>query len=291
MNNIKGILLVIASMAGFTLEDTFIKYLSKTVSTGQILFFLGLAGALIFAAMALAKGHNITTRRFWTRITITRASCEAFGALSFVTALALVPLSTVAAVFQTTPLVITMGSALFFKEHVGWRRWTAIVIGFVGVLIIIRPGLNSFNPNALFVLIAVFFIATRDLITRLVPTDVPSTIVASQGFGSLIFTAPIAMIFSATPFVAINAQESYYFIGALIFGVSGYYAIVAAMRIGDASAVTPFRYTRLVFSLIVGVVVFHERPDALTLIGAALIISTGLYTFLRERQNLQKTTG
>ncbi len=291
MNNLKGILLVIASMAGFTLEDAFVKELSTTISTGQILIVLGICGAIIFALMATYKGHRIFARRFWTRITLARSVMETFAALAFVTSLSLVPLSTVAAVFQATPLAITMGAALFLKEQVGWRRWAAIIVGFIGVLIIIRPGLGTFDPNVLFVLIAVICVAARDLITRLVPSDVPSTVISSQGFAPLALAGAFLMMVQSKSIVSVSTLETYYFIGAVVFGVAGYYAIVAAMRVGDASAVTPFRYTRLLFSLLIGVVVFKERPDLLTLLGAAIIIATGLYTFLREQQLAQKSTG
>ena len=184
-----------------------------------------------------------------------------------------------------------MGAALFLKEQVGWRRWAAIIVGFIGVLIIIRPGLGTFDPNVLFVLIAVICVAARDLITRLVPSDIPSTVISSQGFAPLALAGAVLMMVQSKSIVSVNTLETYYFIGAVVFGVAGYYAIVAAMRVGDASAVTPFRYTRLLFSLLIGVVVFKERPDLLTLLGAAIIIATGLYTFLREQQLAQKSTG
>ena len=283
MNNLNGILLMIVAMAGFTLEDLFIKKLSATISTGQILITIGICSAFIFALMARAKGHNIFSTHVWTRTTIARAIAEAIAAVAFVTSLSLVPISTVAAVFQVAPLVITMGAALFLGERVGWRRWVAISFGFFGVLLIIRPGYIGFDPSVLFVLIAVFGVAIRDLITRRISENVASTIVSFQAFGSLVF-AGIALLFaSSDTLVEISQVEAYYFIGGIIFGVTGYYGIVASMRVGDVAAVTPFRYTRLLFSLLVGVVVFHERPDFFTLLGAAIIIGTGLYTFLRER--------
>lgn len=287
MNNLKGIVLIIVAMAGFTIEDVFIKQLSGTISTGQILLTLGIFGSAIFAFMAWMKGHRLFVRHFWTRVTVGRAIAEAFAALAFVTALSLVPISTVASVFQATPLAITMGAALFFGEQVGWRRWSAIIVGFIGVMIIIRPGFSAFDPNVLFVLISVFFVAVRDLITRLIPENTPSTVVSSQGFGSLIFAGMALLLVTSHDLVAVSRTETYYFVGTVIFGVAGYYGIVASMRVGDASAITPFRYTRLVFSLLVGVVIFNERPDILTLLGAVIIIGTGLYTFLRERRLAQ----
>ena len=282
MNNRNGILLVIASMAGFTLEDMFIKQLSTTIPTGQILLILGASGALIFAFMARVKGHSVIAPHVWTRATVARALSEAVAALAFLTALALVPLSTVAAVFQATPLAITMGAALFLGEQVGWRRWSAIIVGFLGVLLIIRPGYSGFDSAIFFVLIAVLGVAARDLITRLIADNVPSTTVSFQGFASVFFAGIALLLIRSEALVPVTPLEGTYLAGTVIFGVAGYYAIVAAMRVGDASAITPFRYTRLLFSLIVGMVVFHERPDLPTLLGAAIIIGTGLYMFLRE---------
>ncbi len=284
MNNLNGIFLVIASMAGFTLEDMFIKQLSVTIPVGQIMLVLGFSGAVIFAVMARFKGRNLLARNAWTRTMMARALFEAIAALAFVTSLALVPLSTVSSVFQATPLAITMGAALFFGEQVGWRRWSAIIVGFIGVLLIIRPGYSDFDPKIFFVLIAVLAVAMRDLITRLIDENVASTVVSCQGFAALMIAGAVLLLVTPDTLTAVNTFEIGYFIGGIVFGVSGYYAIVVAMRIGDASAITPFRYTRLLFSLIVGVTVFHEHPDNTTLIGAGIIIASGLYTFLRERR-------
>ncbi len=284
MNNVKGILVMIAAMAAFALEDLFIKLLSSSISTAQILIVTGVACSIIFALMAHRKGHNVLAPTTWTRVTIARNMAEAIGAIAFVTSLSLVPLSTVAAVFQVTPLVITMGAALFLGEKVGWRRWTAIIVGFIGVIIIIRPGVSGFDPTVLFVLIAVVSIAVRDLITRRIPQHIASTVIASQAFASLIFAGTLLLFITPDTMVMVSKLEIAYFAAAVLFGVLGYYGIVTATRIGDASTVTPFRYTRLLFSMIVGVIFLHERPDALTFLGAAIVICTGLFTFLRERR-------
>ncbi|WP_370252942.1 DMT family transporter [Nioella sp.] len=288
MNNLNGILLVIAAMAAFTAEDALIKHLSEWFPTGQILVILGIGASAIFAVMALARGQKLWARRAWTPALWLRALAEAVSATTFVTALSLVDISVVAAVFQATPLAITAGAALFFGEQVGWRRWSAIAIGFVGVLMIIRPGLDGFEPNALFVLLTVAAVAFRDLITRRIPGDVSSLVVSFQGFASLILAGGLLLWLQGTDMVHPEGSQFLLIAGTLLFSVTGYYAIVQAMRMADASAVQPFRYTRLVFSLIAGVLVFGERPDALTLTGAALIIGTGLYTFLRERHLARK---
>ncbi|WP_323783138.1 DMT family transporter [Leisingera sp.] len=284
MNNLHGILLVIASMAFFTLEDMFIKRLSGTVPVGQILVFLGMGSGFVFAVMAKMQGHRLLAARAWRKKPVMRAASEAVSAMGFASALALVDISTVAAVFQATPLVITMGAALFLKEDVGWRRWLAICTGFAGVLLIIRPGLDGFEPAALLVVVAVLGVAARDLMTRTMDAGVPSTVLSFQAFLAVVPAGILLLVFTPGDAQALAGGEWMMMAGGVLFGVLGYYGIVTAMRVGDASAVTPFRYTRLLFSILAGVIVFGERPDALTLAGAALIIASGLYTFVREQR-------
>ncbi len=284
MNNVNGILLIIGSMAAFALEDMFIKYLSVSVSTGQIMIVLGLFCGTVFAIMSLVTRKRIFDPVAWEPLPLLRAGTEAFGALSFVTALSLVDLSTVAAVFQAMPLFVTMGAALFLGEQVGWRRWSAIGIGFVGVLMIIRPGLEGFQPESLFVLVSVVAIAARDLITRRLDVRVASSVVALQAYIGVALAGAALMVFTVQPIVPLQPAQIGPYLGAIGFGVLGYYGIVTAMRIGEASALTPFRYTRLVFSIMAGMLMFGERPDSMTLAGAGLIIGSGLYTFIRERQ-------
>ena len=211
--------------------------------------------------------------------------------MAFVTALSLVDISVVAAVFQATPLFITMGAALFLGEEVGWRRWSAIGIGFLGVLMIIRPGLSGFEPAALFVLISVAGVAARDLITRRIDVAVSSFVVSFQGFAALVPAGAVLLLLGDAGPQAVNLTSGAMVLGAAIFGAASYYGIVQAMRIADAAVVTPFRYTRLLFSLAVGVIVFGERPDMMTLLGAGLVIGTGLYTFLREQRLARRMAG
>ncbi|UWS78345.1 DMT family transporter [Phaeobacter sp. G2] len=284
MNNLNGILFILAAMAAFTLEDMFIKRLSGDVPVGQILMLLGLGSGTVFAAAAVYRGDNLFAPAAWRGAAILRTLSEAVGAVAFATALSLVDISTVAAVFQALPLVITMGAALFLGEQVGWRRWSAICVGFVGVLMIVRPGLAGFNPSVILVLVAVLAIAARDLLTRMVDSSVSSAVVSFQAFASVIVAGGLLLVSTGAEPTALDGRQVGMMLGGVVFGVAGYYAIVTATRIGDASAITPFRYSRLLFSILVGVLVFGERPDAMTLGGAALIIVSGLYTFVRERR-------
>ena len=274
---------MLIAMAGFTMEDLFMKKLSVNLSTGQILITLGFGSSLVFALLAKSKGYKLTAKIFWSKGMIIRQFAEGIAAVAFITSLTLIPLSTVAAVFQATPLVITMGAALFLGEAVGWRRWLAIIVGLIGVLIIIRPGLNSFDPNVVYILIAVLFVTVRDLITRKLPMNVPSTIVSFQAFASLIIAGGILIFLNDQKIVGLDKNQIYFVLGGIIFGVIGYYCIVASTRIGEAGVVTPFRYSRLLFAIIIGFLFFNERPDFLTLLGASIVIMTGIYTVLRER--------
>jgi len=284
LDNLRGILFILLAMFAFTVEDVFIKQLSGTIAVGQILMLIGIGSAAIFTVAALLRRKRLFAREAWRGPFLWRMLAEACAAMAFATSLSLVDISVVAAVFQATPLAITLGAALFLGEEVGWRRWSAILVGFLGVLLIIRPGLAGFEPEALLVVVAVVFVAARDLITRRIDATVDSTVVSFQAFATLVIAGPLLLLATGGQVRPMDGSETAMIIGALIFSAIGYYGIVAGMRIGEAAVVTPFRYTRLLFSIIAGVLVFNERPDALTLIGACLIIATGLYTVLRERK-------
>jgi drug/metabolite transporter (DMT)-like permease len=282
-NNLKSIALMVCAMAGFALEDLFIKKMSVSITTSQIVVLLGIFGGVIFALMAKVQGHRLLARHHWTPGTIIRMSMETLAAFAFMTALALVPISTVTAVFQVTPLVIVMGAALFLGEAVGWRRWGAIVAGFIGVLIIIRPGTEGFDANVYLVLLSVLAVSVRDLVTRRLPANVPSAVVSFQAYAGLVVFGGLVMLARGQGMPDLDARLSIYVLCGAIFGVVGYFGIVNAMRSGETSVVMPFRYTRLIFSLIIGFFIFHERPDIWTYFGAAIVIVSGVYTVLRER--------
>lgn len=275
---------MLAAMAGFTLEDVFIKQLSGTFSTSQLLMTSGVFGLVFFTVVSSSKGHSILRADVWTRATLARMFGEAIAAVAFVKALSLIPLSTVAAVFQVTPLAITMGAALFLGEQVGWRRWVAIAIGFIGVLLIIKPGAEGFDPAVIWVIVSVLGVALRDVVTRIIPGHVSSSIISLQAFLAAVLASVVLLLTTSDQLAATSVDQALLFAGAIVFGIAGYYAIVSAMRVGDASVVAPFRYTRLLFSLTVGMIIFDERLDVVSFIGAMIIIGTGLYTFLRERR-------
>lgn len=280
--NLRGSLLMIAAMAGFAVEDMFLKTAARQLPVGQILMIFGAAGMVGFAILAKAQGARLITPALLSRAILARAGCEVAGRLFYTLAIALTPLSSASAILQATPLVVVAGAALIFGERVGWRRWSAIFAGFIGVLIILRPGLEGFSPLSILAVLGMLGFAGRDLATRAAPKSLSNMTLGVYGFAMMVPTgaALLAMTGGAVwPSPTISAALA----GATLFGVAAYYALTAAMRVGEVSVVTPFRYSRLLFALILGAVVFAERPDAATLIGSGIIVASGIYTLLRGR--------
>lgn len=283
MDNLRGSALMVLAMAGFALEDFFVKLLSVQLPVGQILMMLGTSGCLVFAVFTKLGRGKIFTRVLWTPAVMLRNLGEIIAAVCYVTALALADLSTVSAILQATPLAVTIGAALFMGAQVGWRRWSAILVGMAGVLLIVRPGMDAFDASSIFAIVSVVGLAIRDLATRAIPPSVSSIQLSCYAFGTMVPTGAVMLMFHGdlTPLEPLNWA---YLFGAMVFGVIAYYFIVGAMRIGEVAAVTPFRYSRLIFALILGMALLGERPDMWTLIGAAIIIASGLYTLIREQR-------
>ena len=281
MENIRGILFMILAMAGFALEDLFIKLLSSRVPVSQILIILGFSGTAVLLIIAFLTHAPILHRDLLNRPIIVRTFCELFAALFFTSAIALTPLSSVASILMTTPLMVTMGAAVFFGEKIGWRRWTAIMIGFFGVLLILRPGFDGFMPASLLAVISTIFLAVRDLATRAMQFEISTTTVSIYAFFAVGISGFFAMPFFSAMVIP-SSIEIVYLISATFVGVIGYYAVVLATRNGDVSVISPFRYSRLVFAMLLSIIILKERPDLLTLSGASIIVVSGIYSFVRE---------
>ena len=278
---------MVASMAAFALEDMFIKSVTQTLPIGQVLILFGFGGMLVFMVMTAQRGERILHPAVLSKTILLRAGCELTGRLCYTIAIALTPLSSASAILQATPLVVVAGAMVFFGESIGWRRWLAIIVGLGGVLLILRPGLSGFEPVSFFAVLGTLGFAGRDLATRAAPLVLSNMQLGVYGFFVLIPAGILALTYTGGavwPELMAWGQ-----LGAAVgIGVIAYYALTAAMRVGDISVVTPFRYTRLVFAMILGVVFFAERPDTLTLLGSAIIVLSGLYTITRERRMARK---
>ncbi|WP_050527418.1 DMT family transporter [Pseudorhodobacter aquimaris] len=287
-DNTRASLLMLGSMAAFAFEDLFLKRSATALNPGQVLVMIGTVGAVFFWLAAASKGQRILTRRAFAPAALLRSVCEGLASLLYVTALSLIPLSTNAALLQASPLVVTMGAALFLREPVGWRRWSAILVGFIGVLIVLRPGTEGFQIAGLLTVASVIALAARDLSTRMMPADIGTFQLTTWAYISIVPAGILLMVIAgAAPVLTIPATQWPDLIGALITGLVGYWAVTAAMRVGEVSFVAPFRYSRLVFAVILATLFLGERPDIWMIAGSALIIGSGLYTFARER-NLRR---
>ena len=282
-NNARGIVLMIVAMAGFAIADTLIKSAAGRISPAQVMFLLMGGGLLVFASIALLKGQRLLDARAFAPMMVLRYLSEIISVGGMVLALSFVPLSTVGAILQATPLLVAVGAVLFLGEKVSWRRWSAIILGFFGVLLIIGPGGEEFDVAILWAVASMVCLSIRDLTTRLVPPDIPSASLASF---TMIAAMPFAIswvFFNGESFLP--AQANWFtIVGMVGFGSFGYLLLIASIRMSDISIVSPFRYTRLIFLLVTGVVVFDEKPSVSMLLGACLVIVSGVYMMWRERQ-------
>lgn len=285
-DNLRGALLMVAAMAVFALEDMFVKTLTRSMPVGQVLVLFGLGGLIIFAALARRRGEAPLHPAIVTRPLILRSICEVGGRVCYTLAIALTPLSSASAILQATPLVVAAGAVVFFGERVGWRRWAAIAVGFMGVLLILKPGPEGFEAASLFAVFGTLGFAGRDLATRAAPKGMSNAQLGVIGFAMLIVAgAPMLAVTGGA--VWPDMQGWALLLGAVIAGVLAYSALTGAMRVGELSVVAPFRYTRLIFAMALGVLVFAERPDAMTLLGSAIIVGSGLFTVLRAQRQKQ----
>ena len=274
------------SMACFAVEDTLIKLLSARLPATQILFSVGFGGALITLALAIVLNVNLADKILLNRHVIARTIADLFGALSFTSAMVLIPMSLLASILQATPLFVTLGAVVLLGEKVGWRRWSAIFIGFFGVLIILQPGYGSFQLASLLGLAAVLCLALRDVVTRDMSTEIPTltvTFYACLAMGSAGF---IAYPFFGPP-IKPTTNELIILIFAAITGLTGYLFLVLATRKGDVSVIAPFRYSRLLFSLGLASVILGEKLTLPILLGGLLVVSSGIYTFGREKRSVK----
>ncbi|WP_171175661.1 DMT family transporter [Ruegeria sp. HKCCD8929] len=283
-SNLIGSGWMIAAMAGFALEDALLKAASATLPVGQILILFGLGGALVFGCIARWRGARLLHPDVLSPPMRLRVLFEVLGRLFYVLAIALTPLSSATVILQATPLVVVAGAALVFGEQVGWRRWSAILIGLIGVLIIIRPTGESFSPLSILAVLGMLGFAGRDLASRAAPATLGTDVLGFYGFLSIVVAGVLYSFWEGIALVPLTATASLQLTSAVFWGVIAYSALMKAMRTGEVSAVTPFRYSRLLFGIGLGIVLFGERLEAHMLTGCTLIVASGLYILWRGKR-------
>lgn len=282
--NLLGSVWMIAAMAIFAIEDAFVKAASVTVPVGEVLIFFGLGGAAIFACLARINNEPLFVRDVVSRPMRIRVIFEIIGRLFYVLAISMIPLSAATVILQATPLVVVAGAALVFGETVGWRRWAAILLGLVGVIVIVQPGADNFSMLSVLAVVGMIGFAGRDLASRAAPASLSTFILGLYGFLSIVVAGLIFSVWQAVPFILPDIMVSGHLIGAVLAGVAAYSCLMKAMRTGEVSAVTPFRYTRLLFGIALGVLFFGEQLTVAMLVGSSLIVISGLFIRWRGKQ-------
>jgi drug/metabolite transporter (DMT)-like permease len=238
---------------------------------------------VLLAGMALAQGGlRVPRSRRDRRLVGQRCLAEIGGTMCFLTALFNMPIADATAILQAIPLVVTLAAALFYNEPVGWRRLLAIGVGFVGVLILVRPGSDGFTVYAFWALAALVFIVVRDLSTRRISPDTSGATVALATSGALTLAAGLAL--TGSGWVPVSGVHLVQLVGAACCLIVGYVFGVVAMRTGEIGFVQPFRYTLLIWAMLFGLVVFGERPDIWMLVGSSIVVGSGLFSLYRERR-------
>ena len=280
-DNLIGAVWMVLAMAVFAVEDSLVKFAALTLPVGQIMIAFGIGGAVVFACIARGRGEPLFIPDVVSLPMRVRVGFEITGRLFYFLAVALIPLSTATVILQATPLVVVASAAIVFGERVGWRRWAAILIGLAGVLIILRPGADGFSGLSILAVIGMLGFAGRDLASRAAPASLSPTILGLYGFLSVVVAGALFSIWDGRAYAVPDLGTSISLIAAIGAGAFAYTCLMTAMRTGDVSAVTPFRYTRLIFGVAVGVLVFGEKLDAAMVIGSALIVVSGLFILWR----------
>jgi drug/metabolite transporter (DMT)-like permease len=285
----RGAALMSASMAGFALNDTALKYGGADLGLFQAIFIRGLFATAIMAILAYLLGtFKHVPRARDLRLIGLRSVAEIGATLAFLTALFNLPLANLTAILQALPLSIALAAAIFFNEPLGHRRITAILIGFIGVLIIVRPGFAEFSAYSLLGLVAVAFVTLRDLTARQLSPSVASVLVAFVASIAITLTGAIGVVLTQTWRPPTSFEFGTLALAA-VFLMIGYYCAVATMRIGDVAIVSSFRYTVMLWAITLGWLVFGDIPDLWTFLGICIILMAGLFTIWRERKLAKKT--
>jgi len=293
--NIRGSIFMTLAMLAFTLEDFTLKKATEFIPLSQLLIICGILGSIFFISCSRYTREPIFYKDSFNKTLIVRSIFEIMGRIFYALAIAFMPITNAASILQATPLVVVLGAVIFLNEKVGWRRWTAILTGFIGVLMIIQPGTNGFTIFSIFAVLGMIGFAGRDLATRMSPVGMSNYQLGSFGFYMVIIAGIILSVFNyiffpeKTIWETISFDAWIFVFANAIAGVSAYFCLTIAMRIGDVSFVTPFRYVRVLFAMFFGVVILGEQPNALVIIGSIIIVLSGIYIIMRRNQKNLKS--
>ena len=279
-----GLFMVLA-MGSFVANDTIVKLVGQSLPVGEIIMIRGAMAALILGLICAWKGLLPELPRIAQPSVLLRSLFDVIGTIAFVTALMHMQIANLTSVMQAVPLAVVLLSMVFLKEEVGWRRMTAIIGGFIGVLMIIKPSVASFNVYEPLALLIVLAVAIRDILTKRIPARIPIFVIA---FGNACFVTLGGTALAMSQGVHLPEPWQLGLLAlAACFLSSGYLCMVTTLRVGDISGTAPFRYSVMIFAILSGILVFGEFPDGIAIIGMGLIVVCGLYAARREALRAQ----
>ena len=288
-SNLRGILAMLLAMAAFVTGDTFMKMIATTVPTGEAISIRAVFCVVLALGIAAFNGTLGRLKRMMVPVVGLRCLAEIGSSSFYQHALARMPFADINAILQLTPLAITAGSALAFGERVGWRRWSAILIGFCGVLLIIRPGSSSFSWWAILALGGVMCGTLRDLCSRRIDHGTPPILIMLLSQLAVMAGGLMFLPFESWHLVSVPTLLKLALAAA--FSLLGQVSVIIAMRAHDVAIVAPFRYTNMAWAILYGMLIWGQFPDKLTLIGMAIVVAAGLYTFHREQVRRREAVG
>jgi drug/metabolite transporter (DMT)-like permease len=276
----RGSLAMIVSMALFVVNDALVKLATASFTASQVLAVRGIFASLVTFGLVVVLGQTASVSAIFRPRVLLRAVLEGLVAFTFITALAKLPIANITAILQASSLIIVAFAAILGLDRIGWRRSLAILVGFAGVLLIVRPSAAGFNSFSVLALVSAILVAVRDIVTRGISADVPSGVVA---FGTTLAVMVAGFVFGlAESWPPLQLRETLYLVCASFAVGLGNFFIIIAYRDGDISLVSGLRYSVLVFALLAGFIVWGELPDMLAVVGSVLIVASGLYAMHRQ---------
>lgn len=292
-DNLRGVLAIVASQFCFIVNDSLMKLVATgsasgsapAIPMGEAIFIRGVVTVFVIAVLAQAMGLMGQLRTLVSQPMAWRAVTEIGASIAYLFAIAGMPIGDVVGILQVVPLALTAGAAVFLREHIGWRRWTATLVGFAGVLLIIRPGAAPFGTAMALTIFSVTLIVIRDLLTRGLPAGIPVLLIS--GSSACALTLGGLGLSTWETWVWPNSMQILWLVVAALHLVGANTWLVLSLRVGEIAVVGPFRYSVILIAVASGYLIWNEVPDAWSWTGIAIVTAAGIYTLVRE-QNVRK---